>query len=112
MSAPVDTTTATTVTMVTMAELDAIGESIGRSAPLPPERTRTRETLMGLEALRVTTDVACREKSEQPPIHRASDPEKLPGVRPAIRHDMLISEPGVRPRPLRQVPFQRVAALR
>ena len=61
MSAPVDTTTATTVTMVTMAELDAIGESIGRSAPLPPERTRTRETLMGLEALRVTTDVACRE---------------------------------------------------
>ena len=39
------------------AELDAIGDSIGRLAPLPRDRTRTREVLhAAVEALRVTTD--------------------------------------------------------
>jgi Mg2+ and Co2+ transporter CorA len=42
---------------VTAADLDALGESIGRLAPLPPERTRTREVLAAaIAALQVTTD--------------------------------------------------------
>jgi len=66
--------------------------------------TDVKPSMMGLEALRVTTDdIALPGKSGQPPIDRASDPEKLPGVRPAVRHDALISQPGVRPCPLRQV---------
>lgn len=53
MTSPLDITTAA----VTAADLDAIGDAIGRLAPLPPERTRTREVLRAaIEALRVTTD--------------------------------------------------------
>lgn len=43
--------------LVTAADLDAIRDAIGRSAALPPERTRVREVLAAaIGALRVATD--------------------------------------------------------
>jgi hypothetical protein len=58
MAVPTDVTT----TDVTAADLDAIGESIGRFSPLPPERTRTREVLAAAIAVlpTVTDDVAAQ----------------------------------------------------
>src|SRR6185503_14233613 len=54
---PVTTRSAEIVAPTTATDLDAIGDAIGRLAPLPPERTRTREVLhAAIEALRVTTD--------------------------------------------------------